>query len=341
MIGIRVDWNEHIGMGHISRCLCVINELIKRNDDVCIITSEDTSLDIFSPDDCIKVITVKQSRYNQWNIECELSLFRQHNIKTLFIDSFFVTPDYLIETKKISKTIIIDDLYRFDYCVDAIVNYNMEATSKLYSKTKYDLRSVYCGVEYFPLRDSLKSSLRKNISSNVQNVLVTSGGTDESGYIDIILSALNPRKFPNITFQIIVGNFFSEQYKDFLSRKYEKYENIVFLPWGQDMKKLYLGTDILITPGSTMAYEALSLGVPCITYMTNETQEDECRVLDERKIALFAGECKGNSCFLSKMSDLFEKELSYDVRNMQKGLFSVLFDQQGVNRIADIVESYT
>lgn len=340
MIGFRLDYNSFVGTGHMFRCLSIASSIIKKGGDVCFVLSNDSS-----PSYIIQLgipyHIVSNSRYNNWSIEDEKEMLSLYNITTLIVDSYTVDKKMISSLHECCKLIYIDDYVRDDFDVDIIINYNIEVRPYHYSLDKNG-RKVYTGISFFPLRDSLKPLPHKIIQNKVNNVLITTGGTDPLCCIDKILGALEVNNYPSITFKIILGLFFEKNYVDCLKNKYFGYNNVEFLEWGQDMRALYEETDIVISPGSTTVYEALSFGVPCLTFEFTENQHNECIALENMGIARYIGDYNLDESQLinSQLCMLFDSELDYKTRKKQNEFFSMLFDGNGSDRVADIIINY-
>lgn len=339
MFGIRMDVNSDLGMGHFSRCRCIADELISRGNDVFFICSIDTNKTVFDnlP---YKVVFVSGSSYNCLNGEDEIGIIKELGITTLLIDSYYVNESYLKTIKKDIKIILLDDLCLFDYGVDAIINYNIEATNKMYCETKYNYRKTYTGTEYFPLRTDLSKYIKeRSLKPNVEKVLIITGGTDSCGCVLKIIKAINPQKNSSILFYVLIGKYYSNLYTEQIRSLSKLTSNLMILEWGQEMGRLYTDVDLVIAPGSTIVYEALSLGTPCITFQFVSNQHDECVTLDSKKIADFAGDCSilKDDMFCIRLNQLFKKSLSYEYRKKQMKHIKGCFDGKGASRISEIM----
>ena len=67
MIGIRVDANDKIAIGHVMRCMSIASELKKQNNDVIFIVSEESAKKIIVNNgyECICL----NNKYNEKNSE--------------------------------------------------------------------------------------------------------------------------------------------------------------------------------------------------------------------------------------------------------------------------------
>ena len=335
MIAIRVDGNSQIGMGHISRCLSIASALKRRHADFCFICSNNTPIEQIE-ESGYSVHVIEKSLYDSWSMDDEICFIISNNISILLIDSYFARSFMLKKLHTITKIVYLDDLCLFDYDVDVILNYNIEANDELYKRTAHHLRKCYLGLSYFPLKESLQFTKKANINKEVNNVLITTGGTDPIQCLQKILLFLDIEKYEDITFSVILGLFYDEKYCSSLKEQYAGVNNLVFLNWGQDMKRLYGQSDIVIAPGSTTIYEALSVGVPCISFQFADNQHNECIALDKMGMVPYMGNFTDRIDRM-RIKHIFNEELLYATREKQYSLFSELFDGKGSQRIAEII----
>lgn len=342
MIGIRVDGNKKIGMGHIMRCLSIAEALRDIGNNSVFICARDSYIDIIKQKG-FPVYVLDNYITNGFDISEIKQLEKLLNgkkITSILVDSYNVTLDYFRILHKLSKIIYIDDLNLFDYDVDIVINYNIEAKSEDYSHTAYKSRKAYTGVRYFPLRKELCIGGNHEIRTNVKNVLLTVGSTDPCECTKKILDSIEPNKYPDIHFSVLFGLFYSNQYKEKLNHDFSCFKNVEFLPWGQDMAKIYRSSDIVISPGSVTTYEALSLNTPCITFQFVDNQYLECINLKTMGMASWAGSYSSsdnNADSNMRMRKLFEYELNYETRLKHSRIYTKFFDCRGAMRIAKII----
>lgn len=337
MIGIRADGNKKIGMGHIMRCLCIAEALRDIGCNVVFICAKDSHIEIVKQKQ-FPVYILENESLNISEIKLLEKLLSNDKLTSVLVDSYDVTPDYFHLLHKLTNIIYIDDLNLFDYDVDIIINYNIEAKIEDYISTAYKSRKAYTGVRYFPLRKELFVNENKDIRTNVKNVLLTTGSSDPYNCTKRILDSIEPDKYPDINFSALLGLFYSNHYKEKLKQDFSCFKNVEFFPWGQNMAQLYIRSDLVISPGSTTVYEALSLNTPCITFQFADNQYLECINLETMGIASCGGiyNSSGNNDD-SKMRELFISELEYETRLKHSRIYTKLFDCRGAMRIAKII----
>lgn len=335
MIAIRADCNSEIGMGHVMRCLSVADSLKTLGEEVCFIVSKDTDTSFFfnSP---YKYI-VLQDDSDIWSATEVCNILNHENITKLFLDSYRITDKKLNELSSCLKVYYLDDLHLFDYNVYTVVNYNIEAKNSDYLPTKYADRKLYIGANYFPLRSEFKNIKKAVIRENLKKVLITTGSTDKNKIAKQIIDAINVEKYPDIEFFILKGKFYNDGYNAEIDKLSKENKNIHILEWGQNMADLYLSSNLVIAPGSTTTFEALSLNIPCISFEFVDNQHDQCMCMQNMEIAPYIGNFAVNDDKIMKIHEIFEYMLDYKNRKAYEKKYSSLFDGKGSLRIAEII----
>ena len=167
--------------------------------------------------------------------------------------------------------------------------------------------------------------------------MITTGSTDPYHCAYQIMKSLSAYDY--ITFYLLIGAFYSSGYMDKITCFAQEHQNIEIVRWGGDIAKTIANCDLVISSGSSTVFEALSIGVPCITFQFADNHKTECNELNKLKIAPFAGiydsfDSKGTN---EKLKDIFQKELEYDVRLSRFNIYSKTFDGKGLERITSII----
>ncbi|MCI8455424.1 MAG: UDP-2,4-diacetamido-2,4,6-trideoxy-beta-L-altropyranose hydrolase [Lachnospiraceae bacterium] len=337
---IRVDANERIGTGHVMRCLSIAKELRNRQEETVFLIADSDSSELISehgfPFICLSSV---------WNdLEYEMDVLIQviveQNISRLLIDSYFVTKPYLEIIGRYTKIIYLDDLNRFIYPVDFLVNYNFYAENLDYSfryreaglETKFVL-----GSQYVPLRKEF-SSVTRTINQKVSNILISTGGTDPYNVAGELLLALTRQVwFENYDYYVIIG-------------KYNKNQDTLKLQWG-DKRNVHLicnctnladymkTCDIAITAGGVTTYELCACGIPSIMYTLADNQLDIAKTVSDRNLIPWTGDVRTDrdSCMeaILRYIELFSHNYSLRekiCKDMQRAV-----DGNGVERLAAIL----
>ena len=333
MLAIRADGNEAIGMGHFMRCIPIAKELMENNQPVCFLTSDFSDTTVLT-DNGISYFKLTDKNMS-YSIQSRNWMLR-HGCASILIDTYEISPRDFDVLSQAGKVIYIDDLYAFDYNCSVIINYNLEASPELYSDSKYD-RRLFLGPDYFPLRDEFCKIDNRDIRKDVGKVLITTGSTDDYNVSYHILNTL-AQEYDNIEFHVLIGLYYKENYKRKLFGISERHNNVKLTPWGQNMAAFLTQFDLVLGPGSTIIFEALSMNVPCISFEFVSNHHDQCMSMDEKLMVPFLGNIAVfNQALRERILKMFKEEIEYDRRKMRAENYGRYFDKKGAQRIANII----
>lgn len=338
MIAILVDGNNQIGIGHYTRCLTIAKALIKEGKDVIFMCSYDSDLPCLYNKE-VNYIVLSNSDVKPWD-PLEIG---QHieslNVKLLIIDSYRIDNSHFAILKKFCYTVYIDDLNTYDCDVDCVVNFNLDAQPKKYHNQNFLRRLVFAGIKYYPIAEQLLRKRNRSIKRVVKKVMITSGSTDPKHCISKIIYGIDPLKYEQIEFILLKGLFFEKEYIDELNILASTYDNITLLEWGEQFIENLANVDLLITSGSSIALEALTMNVPCITYQFADNHNIECVELQSQNMADWAGIYKNDSFenTNNRMKRLFQLNLDYGYRLQKEKNYKSMFDGHGAVRLVKVL----
>jgi len=192
-------------------------------------------------------------------------------IKKLVIDSYFVTKTYLESLAQVTEIIYIDDLDKFKYPVNMLINYNLYAGDMGYEiKYKGTTTKLLLGTAYVPLRKEFENMPERKFR-DIKKILITSGGTDKYNMVGNILGRMvkNP-EYRNIDMYCILGRFNINSGK--LRQEYGNLPNVHLLNNVHNMDFYMKNCDLCITAGGTTIYELCVSGMPSILYSIADNQ---------------------------------------------------------------------
>ena len=337
MIVFRADGNSHIGMGHIMRCLSIADAAKMSGED---------SVFILSSDDCKGVVSsrgyevsVLNSDYSKMEPGDILPALEVYEPAIVFVDSYFVTPEYMKCAHDACchmgcKLIYVDDRCYFPYGCDVLLNYN------IFGK-KTDYEELYLGnteplfllgTSYTPLRTEFQKSYMRIIAGAAQNVLISTGGADtEHLTIDIVQEAA---LCPDYTFHFVVGMMNSDRIT--ILKLSESYENIVVHENVKRMDELMLSCDVAVSAAGSTLYELCATGTPTITYVLADNQIPAAKEFDAQGIIKNCGDIRemGNKelakCLVEEVVSLAE---DHDERKRISEIMCTVVDGKGAERI--------
>lgn len=253
-IAIVVDAYKKIGTGHIYRCLSLASKLVLH--DVLFILNEDHKLG---------VNIVKNNNYPLALYEDVRGLFEILNKfnPELVINDILDTPSEYIKSLKNKGFFVVnfEDLGEgteyADLVFDALYEHNL------------DKDNVFVGHKYYILKDEFYFQNSKIITRDVNNVLITFGGTDPNNFTEKVLNAIIKSGYSN-QISVILGIGYEN--KEAISEKYQIYNNILVYEDVKDISEYMFRADLIFTSAGRTMYEICSLGVPCICLCQNERE---------------------------------------------------------------------
>lgn len=266
---IRAD-GGNIGFGHVMRCSALGNALKKAGAEVVFAVNNDQSV----------IDKVRQMGFNTAVMGGMTSLseipklcdvIRKAEADVLIVDSYNVSEEYFSAVKQIiSKTIYIDDINAFPYDVDMVINGNVYAADLPYASPNHSTRFLL-GSKYALLRDEFLNTLPVTLKPAVENILVTTGGTDTWRLTPRVLDCMEAEGLlDTVKVNVVIGPGFKNV--NDIADKYGKHPNIRLHGNVLSMPALIAANDIAISAGGSTNYELAYMGVPALVISTADNQ---------------------------------------------------------------------
>ena len=346
-VGIRADGSKNIGMGHVMRCLSLAKGFRNAGIDVVFLSKYEQG-----------ILKIRQEKFgvielahngeksyegfcygdaNTLKEEAEeiIVAIKNENIDVLFIDSYNVTEEFFLKLKPfVKKLCYIDDVNRFTYPVDVLINGNI--TGELFNyKSYYENEIMLLGLKYNLIRDEFKGLPSRKLNRMIKEIMITTGGSDpfDLSY-RLAKTILTDSAFRTVRINIVAGSGFENF--DRLRELSRKNLNIVIYENVSKMSEIMLRSDIAISAGGSTLYELCACGTPTLAIIIAENQEAVVETLSNKGYIQSLGWYNrfSDEEFLNKlklMCEDFEKRECYS-KNMQK-----LVDGEGVNRIVNTI----
>lgn len=254
-IAIVVNAYNEIGTGHIYRCLSIASKLIF--DDVIFVLNKEHQLGI----DIVKSYNYPYIIHDDKDeIYDTLKEINPHIVINDILDT---SLEYITNLKEEGYFVInFEDLgegiQAADLVFDALYEHNL------------DIPNVYVGREYYILKDEFFFQKQKIVTKDVNNVLITFGGTDPNNLTEKALQAIIHSGF-NKTITVILGMGYPN--KQEIIDKYSVFNNIIIYENVKNMSEHMFKADIILTSAGRTMYEVCSIGVPCICLCQNEREQ--------------------------------------------------------------------
>lgn len=333
MIGIRVDANTDIAMGHLMRCMSIAIQLKNRNENVIFIVSEEYGIDTLM-EKGFKYICL----HNDYNDkESEVAdvekVIRDYDIDLLLIDSYQVSKTYFTALKKAVKLCYIDDMQLDKYDVDMIINYTFGTEEQEYKDLGYNNERLLLGSRYIPLRPEFSEG-KIDINDKAECIFITTGGSDSYDMVCSILKGINDSRMSYIQKNIVVGKFYGNM--DQLKRMAANDGKTNIYADVKDICTIMKESDIAVSAGGTTIAELLACGIPVICFSMADNQLSGTKKYSESGIVCYAGDVRDNrqSVVENIISTLEELCMSKKKRKELIETSEQYIDGHGAERIA-------
>ena len=333
MILIRADANEHIGTGHVMRCLSVAGAFVNKGEKVLFVTADHRGDKLINQQGFDTVSL--DSEWTDMESEGVDKVVKKYKPNLVLVDSYYVTEHYLDSLRDIIHTAYFDDLNIKRWNVDYLINYNIFAEVFDYSQYRRIKTKLLLTPRYAPLRDEFRNCPEHKITK-VSDIMVTAGGADPEHITERIMSGICP-VMRDIVFHFIVGAL-NPRLSD-IKNLAEGKENIVLHINERHMSDLMEKCDLAISAAGTTLYELCAMGIPTIAYTLADNQMVAAEQFAKHGIMLSAGDCRGDDGFIGRIEELLRRiiddnELRYKLSTrMQK-----LVDGKGAERIVDALQ---
>ena len=292
MYFIRVDANDQIGIGHMMRCLCIAGALRRQGCEATFFVADKQSAALVA--DAGFGYVCLHSDYDHLDVESDklLQLMRERRADNLLVDSYFVTESYLRKIRSVANVAYIDDINRFIYPCDLLIDYNIYAEELdypgRYRAAGLDTQFAL-GLEYMPLRESYLHIDKK--PHDGLRVLITTGATDS---MDVIGHLLEQAAADGLTQQMefiaIVGQY--NHNRESLHARFGSTPGIHLIDPQKDLVDLIAGCDMAVTAGGTTVYELCAGGLPAVLVTLADNQMRAAKAFSGQGIIPYAGDVR-------------------------------------------------
>lgn len=264
----RADGNQEIGLGHVMRCIALVQILQIKFE--CVFIIRDTDKEILRTIQTFCKTIILQSL----NFENEVIELNSMILET----DILVTDGYQFDSiyqkcmkSKIKKLVMIDDIVNDCYYADTIINHGNADIGN-----KYVLREnskILAGPKYLIVREEFRLAAKKSREiSNVKTVFICFGGADPLGITRKILTACIETEF--ISKIILITGTVNRNLDELThliksSDKTIVFENNINASRMVELIKL---SDFAICPSSTVSFEVCCVKCGLITGTYTENQ---------------------------------------------------------------------
>ena len=332
MIGIRVDVNETIATGHFMRCLSIAQGIRNAKSNVLFISADERAK-VLSERYQFQAVQL-DTKWDDMDSEVGklMDIICKYHVNMLLVDSYYVTEGYLRKLSEYVELIYIDDINKFKYPVDTLINYNAYFNIFNYPQTYRKTNTkLILGPKYAPLRSEFRG-INRIVNETVENVLITTGGSDNYGTAEHLVEAMiKDEGLSHINIHIISGRYskFDEKIDRMLCPNIYVHKNV------KNMSDLMKQCDIAITAGGSTMYELCACGVPSVSFAFADNQLFGAEALDNMDLIPYSGDIRNgmDECMDKIIDNIRYFVDNYEVRKLRSQSMQSLVDGFGVDRI--------
>ena len=346
-VAFRADGNKNIGMGHIMRCISLANEFRKSGVKVYFFSKFQAGIQRIQ-EEKFEVIELTNNREEQSEgvnygevseLKQEVTEMLEFNLPTeidiLFIDSYNVSAEYFDALKQTFKKLAyVDDVNKFIYPVDLLLNCNIIGEYMIYEKYS-EGEVILLGTKYNLLREEFKGQPKKEIKKQVEKIMVTAGGSDPYDLSSKMVNMLlKDGELGKLQIHVVIAPAFKNVQQ--LEEIARKNANVLLHENVKSMSELMKNSDIAIAAGGSTLNELCACGTPALGYTVSYVHEDTVNKLAEQGyIGNLGWYNKFNQQdFCNNIKGLCN---NYQARKEMSGKMQKLIDGLGAKRVTEVV----
>jgi len=330
---IRLDAGGKFGLGHLSRCISLINEFKCNINEFIIKTDNQQLVEDYIKNNlsvAFKLMSIDQSISQSEEIDVISSHYTSNTL--LIVDHYSAVEDYQKQLfdKKI-KWLQLDSHAKINFYANWVMHGSPGATDSLYEPLRKNANTKFLlGPKYCIIKEQLRNRHQeRRVRTKLQNVIVCFGGGNDKGATLACLKALDYERFQNIEFTVAMSQF-NPDYTEILKLQ-DRGRIHVINP--SNLLETMIQSDLaLITPGM-ISYESAFLGLPMLLVTIADNQAINAKAWGETKCGLNIGSVFDVSKNLNKNLSSLEQNLEI-LPKMSQNCLS-LVDGKGVSRIVN------
>lgn len=314
--------SRKVGYGHLMECIAIAE---KCNDDLdisfCLLHSDNRAVELLAE----KKFHVIRIGGDNKDINTKIP----QNYDWIFLNTR--DNSYSLQKSLISRAdrfIILDELGRKRIKCHSLINFSINDQWHEY-EYEGDPPSLFFGIDYYPIRDSLKKALEKPTQKK-GSVLVTLGGADRTNTTLRIANILGKLRDTEVTYIIGPGSALNKEDVIGVLGKLS-HQKVEKSPRRYD--ELLSSHQFIISAGGNTLYEAAFLKKTILIVWEDAHEKIQGEFFEKKGLARVVGGADyiNTDCILKILSDSNE-------HNKQKNACDTVIDGQGLHRIVSIIE---
>jgi CMP-N-acetylneuraminic acid synthetase/spore coat polysaccharide biosynthesis predicted glycosyltransferase SpsG len=246
-----VTGNKEDGLGHVNRSMLLANDILDHEIIFIVNKKSQMAYDIITNNNYKCILT-----------DDYLETINNYNPDLIVNDILDTNKEYILSLKnKNIKVVNFEDVGDGSLYADLVFN-------ALFKQKESDPKHYFTGEKYFCLRNEFIYTDSKIIKKDVNNILITFGGTDENNLTEKILKILSS-DFLNIKIDVVLGIGYD---KHETLEIFKNLKNITIFSDVKNISDFIYNADLIITASGRTVYEIASIGTPAIVIAQNERE---------------------------------------------------------------------
>jgi UDP-2,4-diacetamido-2,4,6-trideoxy-beta-L-altropyranose hydrolase len=278
VLAIRADASARMGTGHVMRCFALAQSWLDAGGTVHFVTRcESAALAERLAFAGLHVSALRDE--SDW--PAAEGAIRRARPAALVLDGYQFDSAYQRRAREIVRPLLVidDNAHLPYYCADLLLNQNIHAADLAY--TVAPGTKMLLGCRWALLRKEFRDWIgwRREIPEVARKVLVTLGGSDPDNVTLRVIEGLE-RSTHRGYLQAIVVVGAANPHLALLERAVAASPGIELRSGGTDMAAVMAWADLAISAGGTTCWEAAFFGLPALTLVIAENQEQGTRALE-------------------------------------------------------------
>lgn len=338
MIFFRADGNPQIGSGHIMRCLSIAEAARDIGKKCIFITASDDMTSVIKEKSFDNIIL--KSNFSNMESENIIPILEEYTNPTIIVDSYYASREYLKALKvycekKGGKLIYIDDIKKYAYPCDVLINYQIHGDVEEYDSIyKGEEKPKYIiGTNYVPLRKEFLPSTNRKVTERADNIIVTTGGSDPE---HLTIELVKIAKSINKTFHFVIGTVNAD--RALIEKEAENCTNIKIHVNVSNISMLMKKCDVAISAAGSTLYELCATQTPTVTFVLAENQIPIAKEFSAKGIIYNCGDVRelGTKALAEKlMKEVLLLCKNYGKRHLLAKTMKTIVDGLGTSRILE------
>jgi len=272
---IRADASIAIATGHVMRCLALAEAWQDAGGNVVFALAESTpAIDARLRSEGMEIVQLRADPNSVQDARDVSALASDRCAAWVVVDGYRFDSQYQRNLKNAGlKLLFVDDLGQCEhYFADLVLDQNVHATDKMYSKREGYTR-LLLGPRYAMLRREFQAwrEWRREIPQTGRKLLVTMGGSDPDNLTLGLIEALPGISAPNLEITVVAGG--SNPHLAELQRAVGKSSAPIHLVRNaSNMPELMAQSDIAIICAGGTLWELLYMGCATLSYFRTAPQ---------------------------------------------------------------------